>query len=102
MAPSGICEMCGHHVGLRQKAHIVTEATGARGNLLMLCPTCHVMFNTQLKPKLRAALVKHGVTGMPSSWAQSIYDQAGDALDRVLNRKRQPGRKARVGRATDR
>lgn len=41
----GFCEMCGHHMGIRQKAHIVAEDKNTPDNILMLCPTCHVMFD---------------------------------------------------------
>jgi len=42
--------MCGHHVGVRQKAHIIAEGKKTGSNVLMLCPTCHIMFDTHLKP----------------------------------------------------
>ena len=34
----GFCEMCGHHVALRQKAHIVAGNDKSAENILMLCP----------------------------------------------------------------
>jgi hypothetical protein len=57
MKSAGICEMCGHHVGVRQKAHIMAEGKKAQNNLLMLCPTCHIMFDTHLKPKVFKAMI---------------------------------------------
>jgi hypothetical protein len=71
--------MCGHYVALRQKAHIVAEGRKSGVNLLLLCPTCHVVFDTQLKPKVFKALLQAGVKGMPDSWADSIHDQAARA-----------------------
>lgn len=76
---AGICEMCGHHVGLRQKAHIVAEDKKGSMNVLMLCPTCHVMFDTHVKPKLFKALLRNGISGLPKSWETSIYEQAAKA-----------------------
>ncbi len=73
---AGLCEMCGNHVDIRQKAHIVAEGSNERENLLMLCPSCHVRFDTALKPKLRTALQQAGVEELPKSWATSIYAQA--------------------------
>ena len=72
----GICEMCGHHVKMRQKAHIVAESKKSDPNLLMLCPTCHLMFDTHLKPKIFKALTQSGFKGLPKSWETSIYEQA--------------------------
>ncbi len=37
----GICEMCGHFVGVRQKAHIIAELKSVKANHLLLCPSCH-------------------------------------------------------------
>jgi hypothetical protein len=63
----GICEMSGHHVGVRQKAHIFAECKKVGVNLLMICPSCHIMFDTHLKPKIFKALVDAGVRGLPRS-----------------------------------
>jgi len=76
---TGMCEMCGHHVGVRQKAHIFAEGKKSGGNLLMLCPSCHIMFDTHLKPKIFKALAGAGVRGLPRSWESSIYEQAAKA-----------------------
>ena len=46
----GTCDMCGHYVSIREKAHIVAEESKTKPNVLMLCPSCHVIFDTQLKP----------------------------------------------------
>jgi hypothetical protein len=81
-----ICEMCGHHVGIRQKAHIVAEGKKKGINLLMLCPTCHLMFDTHLKPKIFKALNKHGIK-LPKSWETSIYEQAAKASMKARNKK---------------
>jgi hypothetical protein len=48
-------------------------------NILMLCPTCHVMFDTHVKPKVFKALREAGVKGIPKSGETSIYDQAAAA-----------------------
>jgi len=84
---SGICEMCGHHVGVRQKAHIVAEQSKSGANLLLLCPTCHIMFDTHVKPKMFKALSKAGVKGIPKSWESSIYDQAAKASQAAKQKK---------------
>jgi hypothetical protein len=82
--PAGVCELCGHYVGMRQKAHIVAEGKKTGNNLLMLCPTCHIMFDTHIKPKMYKALLEAGVRNLPVSWAQSIYQQAAEASARAL------------------
>ncbi len=84
----GTCELCGHGVAMRQKAHIVAEGRKHGPNLLMLCPTCHIMFDTHVKPKVFKALSEAGVTNLPKSWTKSIYDQAAEASAKVLRRKK--------------
>jgi len=84
----GICEICGHYVGIRQKAHIVAEGKKRGANLLMLCPTCHIMFDTHVKPKIYKALVEAGVENLPKSWKKSIYQQAAEASLRAKKKKR--------------
>lgn len=79
--------MCGHHVGVRQKAHIIAEGKKSGVNLLMLCPTCHIMFDTHVKPKIFEALSQAGVDGLPESWETSIYEQAAKASQAARNRK---------------
>lgn len=79
MKTAGICEMCGHQVGILQKAHIYAEGIKSDPNLLLLCPSCHIMFDTHLKPKIFRALSQAGVKGLPASWKTSIYDQAAEA-----------------------
>ena len=83
----GCCEMCGHCVVIRQKVHIVAEGKKTGANLLMLCPTCAIMFNTRLKPKLRTALERAGVENLPASWHESIYMQAAKASQRARRAK---------------
>jgi len=68
--------MCGHHVAIRQRAHIVAEGPKTGVNLLLLCPTCHLVFDTKLKPAIRLALLQAGVRHLPRSWERSIYEQA--------------------------
>lgn len=46
-----LCEMYGHYVKIRQKAHIVAEGKKIGVNLFMQCPSCHMMFDTHIKPK---------------------------------------------------
>ena len=84
----GICELCGHYVAIRQKAHIVAEGRKRGINLLMLCPTCHIMFDTHVKPKIHKALVEAKVENLPESWEKSIYQQAAEASQRALKKKR--------------
>ena len=75
----GICEFCGQYVALRQKAHIVTEGKNRGNDVLMLCPTCHLMFDTHVKPKIYKALVEVGIEKLPVSWQKSICLQAAEA-----------------------
>ncbi len=75
----GFCEMCGNNVEIRQKAHIFAENKKIAGNVLMLCPTCHVRFDTHIKPKVFAAIKNSGLKYLPPSWAKSIYQQAAEA-----------------------
>ena len=78
--------MCGHHVGMRQKAHIIAEGKKAEGNVLTLCPTCHIMFDTYLKPKVYKAMIEAGVQGVPKSWKKSVYEQAAVASAKALKK----------------
>ncbi|MBW1804084.1 MAG: hypothetical protein JRJ85_25540 [Deltaproteobacteria bacterium] len=73
------CEMCGNYVAIRQKAHIVAEGDKSRDNILMLCPSCHLMFDTRLKPRLYVALKKAKARYLPKSWEKSIYQHAAEA-----------------------
>jgi hypothetical protein len=90
MKSAGICEMCGHHVAILQKAHIVAENRKKGNNILMLCPTCHIMFDTHVKPKVFKALLEAGLQDLPESWKKSIYEQAAEASAVALGRKAQP------------
>ena len=83
----GICEMCGHYVHMRQKAHIVAECPKSGENLLMLCPSCHLMFDTHIKPKILKSLVKAGCKNLPKSWEKSIYEQAAEASMNARKKK---------------
>ncbi|MFC1579548.1 HNH endonuclease [Thermodesulfobacteriota bacterium] len=62
------CEMCGRHVMMREKAHIVAEAGDDMANLLWLCPSCHRVFDRHLKLRLFDALKAYKVKGLPKSW----------------------------------
>ena len=75
--------MCGHYVAVRQKAHIVAEGRKAGANLFMLCPSCHIMFDTHIKPRIHKSLKEYGVKNMPASWETSIYEQAAKASVRA-------------------
>lgn len=79
--------MCGHHVAVRQKAHIVAENRKKGNNILMLCPTCHIMFDTHVKPKVFQALLEAGLQDLPESWKKSIYEQAAEASAVALGKK---------------
>lgn len=79
----GFCDMCGHQVAIRQRAHIVAEGPKARPNLLLLCPSCHIVLDTKLKPAIYRALKQVGVQNLPRSWERSIYDQAALASARA-------------------
>jgi hypothetical protein len=87
MKTEGICEMCGYHVGVRQKAHILAEGKKTQANVLMLCPTCHVMFDTHVKPKIFKTMIDAGLEGFPESWRKSIYEQAAEASAKALKKK---------------
>ena len=84
----GLCEMCGHYVKMRQKAHIVAEGKKTGANLLMLCPSCHIMFDTHIKPKIFKSLKQAGINNLPKSWEKSIYQQAAEASQSAkMNKK---------------
>jgi len=70
------CEMCGKYVAIRQDSHIVSENVRSRINILKLCPSCHVMLDHRLKPRLYKALQEFGVTNLPKSWSISFHHQA--------------------------
>ena len=61
----------------------------------MLCPSCHVVFDTHLKPKMCEALRAQGVDNLPESWQTSTYARAGVALHKAAasHRKRAKSRK---------
>lgn len=84
----GLCEMCGHYIAMRQKAHIISEGKDNEVNILLLCPTCHLIFDTALKPRLYNALMNNGVKSIPDSWTKSIYKQAADASEREISKKK--------------
>lgn len=77
--------MCGHSVANWQRAHIAAEGKKSGNNLLMLCPSCHIMFDTHIKPKIFKALKKLGVKNLPKSWKTSIYEQAARASRGLKN-----------------
>ena len=60
---------------------MVNKSQHGRGriNILMLCPSCHRMFDTRLKPRLYEALKMSGARKLPESWTKSIYYQAFEA-----------------------
>jgi hypothetical protein len=81
------CEMCGNFVAIRQDSHIVSEKGRARINILKLCPSCHVMFDTRLKPRLYEALKDAGAKNLPKSWTKTIYHQAIEAALKARRKK---------------
>ena len=83
----GICDMCGHYVAVRQRSHIFDGRNDIQDNLLLLCPSCHIMFDTHLKPKLYTALTNSGIQ-LPDVWAKSIYERAAEASAKVKARKK--------------
>jgi hypothetical protein len=76
---SGQCEMCGHDVKIRQQAHIVAKAGTGDETMLKLCPSCHLMFDHLLKPRLYTALRRAGAKSLPACWKTSLYEQAATA-----------------------
>jgi thiazole synthase ThiGH ThiG subunit len=87
----GLCEMCGHFVQRRQKAHIVAEGKKSGSNIFMLCPSCHIMFDTYVKPKIYKSLKESGVKNLPNSWGKSIYQQAAEASQVAREKKTKKG-----------
>jgi len=83
----GICEMCGHYVAVRQKSHIFDGRNDIPDNILMLCPSCHIIFDTRLKPKLYKALAASGIQ-LPEAWSKSIYERAAEASALARERKK--------------
>jgi len=55
----------------------------------MLCPTCHIMFDTHIKPKVFKALLEAGLQDLPELWKKSIYEQAAGASAVALERMAQ-------------
>lgn len=45
----------------------------------MLCPTCHIMLGTHVKPKLYNALTSSGIE-LSEVWSKSIYEPALNVL----------------------
>ncbi|MHC4573078.1 MAG: hypothetical protein ACYS76_02915 [Planctomycetota bacterium] len=84
---AGLCEMCGYQVANRQKSHIVAEARKSGVNVLHLCPSCHIMFDTHVKPKICRALKNAGFKDLPKSWETSIYEQAAKASEAIRKRR---------------
>jgi len=66
----------------------MAEGKKTENNVLMLCPTCHIMFDTHIKPKVFKAIMGAGLQDFPESWKKSIYKQAAEASARALKRKR--------------
>jgi hypothetical protein len=87
------CEVCGRTPS--QRAHIVAEQEKQAWNILYLCPTCHVVFDTILKPRLVKALTRFGSKALPKSWESSIYEQAAVA-SQVARRKKQATARAKA------
>jgi hypothetical protein len=83
----GLCDMCGHFVAVRQKAHIFDGRNDIPDNLLLLCPSCHIRLDTHLKPKLFKALGSCGCK-LPEEWQTSIYDRAARRSAAVLRKRR--------------
>ncbi|MGB7722703.1 MAG: hypothetical protein WBL65_22585 [Bryobacteraceae bacterium] len=67
---------------------MMAEGKKTESNVLMLCPTCHIMFDTYVKPKVFKAMMEVGLQGFPESWKKSIYEQAAEASAEALKRKR--------------
>ena len=83
--------MCGHHVAVRQKAHIFDGRNDIPDNLLLLCPSCHIMLDTHLKPKLYRALTGAKIA-LPIEWSKSVYDRAAEASAAALRRRQHPAK----------
>ena len=63
----------------------------SNNNVLMLCPTCHIMFDTHVKPKVFKAMMDAGLQDFPESWKKSIYEQAAEAAAKARKRNRSTG-----------
>ncbi len=57
----------------------MAEGKKTENNVLMLCPTCHIMFDTHVKPKVFKAMMEAGLQDFPESWKKSIYGQVAEA-----------------------
>ena len=79
--------MCGHYVAVRQRSHIFDGRNDIRENILLLCPSCHIMFDTHLKPKLYKALADSGIQ-LPEVWSKSIYERAAEESAKAKSRKK--------------
>jgi hypothetical protein len=65
----------------------------------MLCPTCHIMFNTHFKPKVFTALLEMGRKDLPESWRKSIYQQAAEAIGKSFGKEGSDQRGDRTAQA---
>ena len=68
----------------------IAEGKKAENNVLMLCPTCHIMFDTHVKPKVFKAIMEAGLKDFPESWKKSIYEQAAEASAKARNKEQKP------------
>ena len=54
----------------------------------MHCPTCHIMFDTYVKPKIFKTILEVGLREFPESWKISIYEQAAEASAKALQKNK--------------
>ena len=72
------CAMCGTRHPSPDAAHIIDGAEwkdrlgrDRQSNGIPLCPNCHKVFDEFLRPRLYAALIEFGATGLPEGWKKS-------------------------------
>jgi hypothetical protein len=64
------CAWCGWKSARRHACHIIDEAPEREWNAISLCPNCHEIFESTIRPMLYKALKEHGATGLPASWSK--------------------------------
>jgi hypothetical protein len=98
------CVMCGITYPAPQAAHIIDEKEwkGRHGgdkqiNGIPLCPNCHWVFESILRPKLYVALDAFGTRDLPQSWKKNNKISHTETDDNVVPAK-QGGVKVPVGK----
>jgi len=64
------CVWCGWQSARRHACHIIDEGQDKDWNAISLCPNCHEVFESTIRPMLYKALKEYGATGLPVSWSK--------------------------------